>query len=567
MIFYDMEVFREDWLGHFIDIQNRKTYTIVNDSKELSDLYNENKDRIWVGYNNKHYDQFIFKGILLEIDPWEINNWIINLKQSGWKFSDAFWEIPMINYDLFSGFHGLKQLEAFMGHDIRETTVDFTIDRKLTDKELEEVINYCKYDVEQTIEVFMRRQNDFNTTLDLVKEFNLPFHFMDRTNAQLSAEVLRAVPQTRRDEFDLNFPKELEVDKYKRIVRWYQNPINMDYTKKLETHVFGVPHIFAWGGLHGARDNYIKEGKFVLVDVSSYYPSLMIEYDYISRNVLEPKLFEEIYNERFRLRAKGDTKQEAYKLVLNTTYGCMGYKYNKLYDPLMRNNVCVTGQLFLLDLIEKFEQIRGIELVQSNTDGILLRYSTESQLEQIKQASEEWSKRTRMNLDYDYFYKIIQKDVNNYMAIGEDKSEFVGGYVKDLDDLYYDLPVINKAIREYFINGVNPRDYIYKEDRLIEFQKIVTVSRLYDYAIHNNQRLPEKTLRVFASNDFRDGTALKYRTVDGRPQYAKFANTPEKAFIDNGYIKDKKAPVKLDKEWYIELAENRINQFYGRDVL
>lgn len=163
-----------------------------------------------------------------------------------------------------------------------------------------------------------------------------------------------------------------------------------------------------------------------------------------------------------------------------------------------------------------------------------------------------------MNLGYDYYYKIIQKDVNNYIALGE-YNVFVGGYVKDLNELDYDLPVINKAIREYFINGTTPEEYIYNETRLIEFQKIVKVSNKYECAIHNGTKQPEKTLRVFASNRDTDGVVYKYR----KNQTAKFANTSEKVFIDNGNVKNKQAPSFLDKSWYINLAWKRINQFMG----
>lgn len=564
MIFYDFEVFKYDWMVHFINVIDGTRESIINDRDRLVEFYESHKEDIHIGYNNIHYDQFIYKGILLGMNPWKINDWIINKKESGWKYSDEFYKIKLINYDTTVGFNSLKQLEAFMGHDIRETTVDFTIDRPLTDDELKEIDEYCRYDVEQTIEVFMRTQDQFNTKLDLIKEFNLPIHNISRTNAQLSALVLDSIKQKRSDEFKLDIPKELTIKKYDDIVRWYRNPVNHDYSKKLETEVFGVPHIFAWGGLHGARDNYIKEGKFVLVDVSSFYPSMMIEYDYISRNVSDKDNFIDMYKERFRLKKEGNPKEQVFKLVLNTTYGCMGYEFNDLFDQRMRNNVCVTGQLLLLDLLEKFEKIKGIELVQSNTDGILLHYTTDRQLELIKKASEEWSERTRMGLDYDYFDKIIQKDVNNYMALGE-YDVFVGAYVKDLSELDNDLPIVNKAIREYFINGVDPEITILNEDKLINFQKVVKVSSKYDYAIHNGKRLPEKTIRVFASKDPKDSEVLKYRVRDGKKQYAKFALTSENSFVDNAYIKDKTVPSKLDKQWYIDLAITRINQYKGVD--
>ena len=39
----------------------------------------------------------------------------------------------------------------------------------------------------------------------------------------------------------------------------------------------------------------------------------------------------------------------------NTTYGAMKSEFNGLYDPKMANQVCITGQLLFLDLLEKLE--------------------------------------------------------------------------------------------------------------------------------------------------------------------------------------------------------------------
>ena len=54
-------------------------------------------------------------------------------------------------------------------------------------------------------------------------------------------------------------------------------------------------------------------------------------------------------------KAGNKTLAGTLKLVINTTYGCMKSKYSSLYDPKMANQVCITGQLLFVDLIEKLE--------------------------------------------------------------------------------------------------------------------------------------------------------------------------------------------------------------------
>jgi DNA polymerase elongation subunit (family B) len=66
--------------------------------------------------------------------------------------------------------------------------------------------------------------------------------------------------------------------------------------------VAGVPHVFAWGGLHGAMPKYGGEGFFINMDVRSYYPSMMIEYNFLSRNVYNPEKFKEIYFDRIEFK-------------------------------------------------------------------------------------------------------------------------------------------------------------------------------------------------------------------------------------------------------------------------
>ena len=64
MLFYDFEVFKEDWIVVVIDSRTQKEHVIVNSKDELQTLYEANKYDIWVGYNNRHYDVYIFKAIL-----------------------------------------------------------------------------------------------------------------------------------------------------------------------------------------------------------------------------------------------------------------------------------------------------------------------------------------------------------------------------------------------------------------------------------------------------------------------------------------------------------------------
>ena len=565
-----------------IDITNKMETVIINDPAELQSIYTLNKNNIWVGYNSRHYDQYILKGILCWLNPKEINDYIIVNKRPGWQFSELFRKVPLINYDVMLPMDGgLKSLEGFQGYSIRETTVPFDIDRKLTKEEIDEVVDYCRYDVENTITIFAQRKEEFDSQLSLVKNFDLPKNYISKTKPQLSAIILGATRTRYDDEFEISFPDTLEIEKYREVLEWYKNPLNHDYNKYLQISVSGVPHVFAWGGLHGAISKYSGEGYFLNIDVASYYPALMIEYGFLSRSVSDPEKYRKIRDTRLKLKAEKNPMEAPYKIVLNSTYGAMKDHNNNLYDPLQANNVCVGGQLLLLDLMEHLEG--HCKLIQSNTDGLLIKLNYEDDFDTIDDLCAEWEQRTRMNLEFEEYSRVYQKDVNNYVIVDENnyiKSK--GAYVKKLTALTYDLAIVNKAVVDYLIKGTPVEETINGTTDLRPFQKIVKISSKYSHGLYNptveiikerndkGHLLPvkkfsggeiqkEKCFRVFASLRDGDGGIFKVKNQTKNPE--KFANTPEKCFILNDKVIYTPIPDYLDRQWYIDLANQRLQDF------
>lgn len=312
MIFYDFEVFKYDWLVVLIDMIAGTEEPVINDKERLKEVYEEHKKDIWVGFNSRHYDQYILKGILAGLNPKEINDFIIVEGLPGWRFSSLFREYPLNNYDVMTGIdRGLKAFEGFMGNDIRESSVPFDIDRKLTTEEIAETVKYCRHDVEQTIEVFLERKSDFEAQIGLMKMFDLPLSRISKTKVQLSAQILEANKKDYDDEFDISFPNTAVIHKYGKVVDWYADENNLCYEftnergikekKQLEIEVAGVPHVFGWGGVHGAREQYHKQGYFINMDVASLYPSLMIQYNLHSRSC-NPEKFNEIVKTRLQYK-------------------------------------------------------------------------------------------------------------------------------------------------------------------------------------------------------------------------------------------------------------------------
>lgn len=569
--FFDFEVFKHDWLVVIINPMEQRRTVIINDPEKLKEFHKENLKKIWIGYNSRSYDQYILKAILLDIDPKAVNDWIIIKGRKGWEFTSMFNQIPLYTYDCMNKFYSLKQLEGFMGNDVRETSVPFDIDRKLTEEELQQTVKYCTHDVEQTMEVFLRTKANFDAHMNLLKTFNLGLRNISKTQAQLSALALGCSRKDWMDEWDLQFVDTLRIKKYADVIKWFTNPNNHDYSNRLNIDVCGVPHVFGWGGLHGAPAEPLhRKGLLLHVDVTSFYPSIMIRYDMLSRNVHDKAVYKQIYDTRVALKKAGKKAEQApYKIILNSTYGICKDPSSAAYDPRQANNVCVNGQLLLLDLLEHLEG--WIDLIQSNTDGLIIampeRFEATNELADewfntVDDLCYEWEQRTGMSLGFDVITEIFQKDVNNYLFKFEDgKIERKGAWVKPLNDLDNDLPIVNTALVEYMVHGVPVEKTIRECKELKQFQKIVKVSSKYLCGWHNGKKLQDKTFRVFASAVSFDTYIGKVKLKNGVESIEKFGNTPEHCFIWNDNINNLLAPPDLDKQWYVDLAKKRLEAF------
>lgn len=566
LLFYDFEVFKYDWLVVVMDMTAKKTHVIINSPEELEALYKANIKEIWVGFNNRHYDQYILKAILCGFDPKKVNDYIITKGNPGWKFSSLFRQFPLWNYDVMLNTDvGLKSFEGFMGNDIKETSVPFNIDRKLTPEEIAETVKYCKHDVEQTVQVFLKRTEEFNTMMYFIKHFGLSMDYISKTKAQLAAEILGGNRKGADfdDEFQFPILDCLHLNKYKHIAEWYANPENHDYSKKQDKQIVaGVEHTFAWGGGHGARAKYSADGVFLIIDVTAYYPSLQKKYHFGYRVMNHPENFEFIHDSNIAYKRKGDKKaRQPFKIMDNAISGQMKQKSSALYDPMSNNSICINGQLLLLDLVEHIEPY--CELIQNNTDGIIVKLKDyEHDFDVLDDVVYEWEQRTGMKMDFDtYIGTIYQKDVNNYLLIdrktGAVKAK--GGYVMKLNDLSYDLPIINKALVDYMIHGIPVRRTIMECQDLREFQLVSRISSKYTHILYGDKPIKEKCIRVFASNNPADPGVKKVHAV--RKTTAKLTNSPEHCFIFNDDVKSVPVPDKLDRQWYIDFANKRLSDF------
>lgn len=202
----------------------------------------------------------------------------------------------------------------------------------------------------------------------------------------------------------------------------------------------------------------------------------MIKYNWLSRNCQKPELYKQIYEERLKLKAEGKKAEQApLKIVLNATYGIMKDKWSDAYDPRQANNICINGQLALLDLIEKLEG--QCELIQTNTDGIIIQLDDMKKLSEIKKTVRDWEDRIGVTVEFDYVEEIWQRDVNYYLIKyeaeegKESKVECKGKELTFNDTSNNNINVVKEAVRQFMLNGTAIEKTINDPKfKLIDFQ-------------------------------------------------------------------------------------------------
>lgn len=616
----DCEVFAEDNIVVFLDITTGTWSVFHNDNSGVREFMTD-VPRIFCGFNSKHYDNHILKAIACGASPElvkEISDFIITGDRSGWEHwfirQNKFW---FNSFDLADDTQigtSLKHIEAHLGYDIEESEIDFDLDRALTEEELEQTIRYCKYDVAMTAKLLTLRKGYLDAKLNVGRSIGIEDRkALYSTNARLTATALKAQPVQRYDEREYHYPDNLDKSLIpSEVLEFFDRlhdktiPDKELFSSKLKIMVDGAEAVIGFGGIHHAQENYVEESSGTRIirnyDVASLYPSLMVYNGYTSRNIPSSEIFENFYHTRLKAKASGDKHTaNTLKLILNTTYGASLATTNPLYDPLMGRSVCITGQLYILELAMRYlQECSTVRIIQLNTDGIMVSLE-EDELPTIYRINDEWQESKSLLLEEEKIRSIYQKDVNNYVMVGEDgKVKTKGAYVTygmapaGAFSINNNHTIVKRAVVDYFAHGIPVEDTILASTDIHDFQIIAKAGGGYrsvyqvppnfeDYKkqwqrdnryrdtdgklksppfrwenYNGSRKLIQRVNRVYASVKPYLGTLVKVKS-DG--SVGKIGGLPESCIIDN---KNELTLADVDKSWYIELAHKYIADYLGR---
>ena len=190
------------------------------------------------------------------------------------------------------------------------------------------------------------------------------------------------------------------------------------------------------GGLHSTEKSKThratKLRALIDRDVASFYPFLILNNGWFPEHlgVKFLSVYRAIVERRLDAKDKAKACKKAgdhvgarmwaiisdgLKITINGSFGKLGSMWSALYSPRLMIQVTVTGQLYLLMLIEAIE-LAGIDVVSANTDGIVMDCERTRQGD-LAHIVSQWERRTDLVTEETQYKVLASRDVNSYFAV------------------------------------------------------------------------------------------------------------------------------------------------------
>ena len=515
----DIEVFQNFFYAAFYNGDEWREYFHKDLAQLAEDL--KSKDLVLVGYNNHDYDDIMLKLICVKPDItttelYHASKDIIFNKDEGVRqrifelqYADNPWAYSIDVFQLLNKKGSLKEWACRIGSSVvAETPVDF--DLPLPDDQIENVVKYCKNDVQVTKELFIKNFDKVLLRKALANTYSLSPRVYVKSEQGVAEHTFLTLHKGRTGETTTYLrqaakenPDNLRTewaltDIVSKKVQYATEPFQTWFTQLIVGRAFAdekeswhldttaldkkntvtlADTLFSIGvgGIHSvdAPDTFVCDDDYAIVDldVASYYPSLIIEEGLYPKH-LGPAFCDDMRSLRDRrLKAKraGDKRTaDALKIVINATFGKLNDKYSPLRSVPDAMRVTINGQLYILMLVEALHAI-NCAIISANTDGVTVKIKRDNfaELEQVKTW---WQSHTKMELEQIEYSAIYRRDINNYMAMTIDgKIKYKGAISQDGGK--GDGKIVKLAAEEYILNGIppsitienckNPLDFMY----------------------------------------------------------------------------------------------------------
>ena len=412
-----------------------------------------------VGYGSERYDVPVLRAVLAGEDPYPVSHAIVRhdgpgLPEAVRVAAERWPAIAADHVDLAartrSGgrFPALKTVAANLGvRHLQELPYD--PDRLLSDAEWAEVKHYNVKDLAATRLAFEHFAPELAALAELSARFGLDLRLVHP--AGVAQRVLCAAYRAKHGSDPIrisppvlvpyNPPPQVRRPRNAIAGEWFDRITSEAIPLDGETWTPSVPeprHPIVIGGVElsvGAGGIHSTdpvpalyrygEQQLYEADVASFYPSMMVGYRIFPSALGDCGLeqFQEILAERLGLKERaGRTtdKEEArrlkvqsagLKLALNSVFGQLGNPFSALFDPTAFLAVTLSGQLLLIDLIERLAAA-GAEILSVNTDGLFYRAHKDN--DRWTEAIDNWEADTGMVLETNPIESLAIESTNHY---------------------------------------------------------------------------------------------------------------------------------------------------------
>lgn len=605
-VILDVETFRYDLLVGIKDLKdNSFKFYWNNDIKAALDDIREN-NRPVITYNGEHYDLPLlynyFYNKTNKATFFELSKFIVEDQLELYIPKDFFYSIDVMA--ALQTRQSLKLIEAILGWEIRETTIDFNYEFKLREDQRREVEHYNIQDLEASHALYNKMSSYFNLRIRLAEylgmkhDYRIPLPTMMGIGLNAHRERHESLP-IHQDIYNLPIKHEVK-DVMIKHMEGKKSGLSYNF------EINGVPYTVGDGGIHSNLYK-VDESDVWHIDVKGYYTLIQILFNLFSRNIPDKDTAKVIkmYFERLKLNGsdfsnmtkklydiistkypdilkfifeedleKDKVTANSLKLGILSIWGAMRNYAHILHDYDAGFLVTLYGQINLIYLIELLSGDK-CDVLNANTDGIIVK----GDVEFIRSKVKEWQDYTGFDVEVVNYKRFVAKDINNYiMGNSIDKLTTKGRNFTALRDWLFtnivlipQAAVISKLLTELLFNGeahndpeqyvrdrvknYTPQDYMFIANHTMRYQGM--------FFAETGERM-QRTNRVYAHKE--GNTVYKFKGEFSKhnmifvsevveyqnPKRDVLSKKTIKGYIRETNLKMFNSAVGLDKEQYLE---------------
>lgn len=556
----------------------------------------QNNKKWFIGYNNHYYDNQLLNYI--SKNSWDLilmqnitsftNTDLYNLSQDIIKNDSREYKynLPFRSLDLMRVGNTFQKSLKLVGCNLQHPKLQdlpYEWNHVVTEDEVSTIKLYNLNDVEITEKLYNTLLPQIKLRKEISQMYNV--NVMDESDSGIANKLLEK-EYSKLTGLDFKEFKDLRTKRdyihfgdviFKNIN--FQTPELKSFLDKLRSFVLIKDKTYfkkkvkvndiiiklGVGGIHSSdQPGYFKEtdDQFIVdADCSSMYPATIINYglwpEHLDRRMLTK--YREIRDNRLIAKKAGEnTKQEALKLILNSTGGKFNAQHHWLYDPLQFYRMTVNGQLMLLMLIERL-QLSKFKVISCNTDGVTTIVE-KNRIDAYNKICKEWEADTQFELEYVNYKKYIRTAVNSYIAVSK-KIKLKDIFVTDTPlQKGVDKKIIAIALQEYFIHNKSIKDTIMNHTNIYDFCIAMRTDPKFTTEYHtiknntlNIQQL-QKTNRYYISKH--GGKLFK---VDKKENKSIDYCVGRQVIIFNDYIEKPISEYDIDYGYYISETQKIID--------